>query len=198
MKKIILTESQLKTLLDEQTKSIDEIVIGGEIEAFHGSETKIENFTDEFVGSEEATDQEGPGIYFTTSHDDARTYGKYVYSVILKPRKLVDETSSENIDPEELMGIITTLPEWEMNAQNWDEDPETGLFLAVNDFIKYNETEKDVYQQVWYDFFRYHPIEFVREMTKLGYDGQIINRETVQHIIVYNPAIIDVINIETF
>jgi len=198
MKKIILTETQLKRLIDEQIKDIDEVVVGGEITAYHGTEDKIESFTDEFVGTEEATDQEGPGIYFTTDRDDAQGYGKMLYTVILRPNKLIDETSSENINPEELGKIIKTLPEWEMQAQNWAEDPESGLHMAIDDFIRYNDTEKDVFQQVWIDFFRYNPILFVKGMVTLGYDGQIIEKENGRrHVIVYNPDIIEVTNIET-
>jgi len=198
MKKIILTESQLKTLIDEQIKEIGEIVVGGEYTAYHGTDVEVETFTDEFVGAEEATDQEGPGIYFTTDRDDAWGYGKILYTVILNPNKLVDESSSDNIDPEELGEIIKTLPEWEMQAQNWDEDPKIGLRMATADFIDYNETEKDVFQQVWIDFFRYNPLLFVRGMVRLGYDGQLIEKENGRrHIIVYNPDIIEVTNIES-
>lgn len=198
MKKIIITESQLKKLLNEQTKSVDEITAGGEYISYHGTNTKIDTFTDEFVGAEESTDQEGPGIYFTTDRDDASGYGNIIYIVILRPNKLVDESSSDNINPEDLIKMIKTLPEWELNTQNWDEDPETGLNMAIDDFFKYNDTEKDVFQQMWYDFFRYRPVEFVRGMVKLGYDGQIIEKENGRrHIIVYNPNIIEVINIET-
>ena len=65
------------------------------------------------------------------------------------------------------------------------------------DFIDYNETEKDVFQQVWIDFFRYNPLLFVRGMVTLGYDGQLIEKENGRkHIIVYNPNIIEVTNIE--
>jgi len=197
MRKIILTESQLKTLLDEQIKEIGEVVNGGEFIAYHGSNDTIETFTNEFVGAEEATDQEGPGIYFTTDRDDALGYGKILYSVILRPDKLVDETSSDNIKPGELKRLIKTLPEWKMQAQNWDENPERGLHMAIADFIDYNDTEKDVFQQVWIDFFRYHPLLFVQGMVKLGYDGQLIVKENGrQHVIVYNPAIIEVTNVE--
>lgn len=204
MKKIILTESQLKRLLDEQistiTKDIEEVVVvdGEEILGYHGTNNHIENFTDEFVGAEEATDQEGPGIYFTSDRDDASGYGKFLYSVILRPNKLVNEISSDNVNPEELGELIKTLPEWEMQAQNWDENPESGLLMAIDDFIEYNETEKDVFQQVWIDFFRYNPALFVKGMVKLGYDGQIIEKENGRrHVIVYNPDIIEITNIET-
>jgi len=176
---------------------LTEVVKGGEYQAYHGSKTKIDKFSDEFVGAEEATDQEGPGIYFSTNIEDARAYGKYIHSVILRPRKFVDESSHKNVNRNEIIAFIKTAPDWEDTAQNWAENPKTGLYTAVNSFMEYAENEKDLYQQVWYDFFRYHPLEYVRGMVKLGYDGQIINKaEGNKHFIVYNPDIIEVTGVE--
>jgi hypothetical protein len=68
-----------KILREEVSKSRNSIL------AFHGSKNKIEKFTDEFVGRREATDQEGPGIYFTTSREDAMAYGNYLYKPTENP-----------------------------------------------------------------------------------------------------------------
>ena len=38
---------------------------------YHGTNSDIQKFSDEFVGKEEATDQEGPGIYFTTLKEES-------------------------------------------------------------------------------------------------------------------------------
>lgn len=180
-----------------QGQNLNEVTQGGGYLAYHGSDHKIDKFSDEFVGTEEATDQEGPGIYFTTSYSDAEMYGKYLYKVKLNPRKLVDETSHDDISDEELESLIRMSPDWEMTAQNWDENPEIGLQMAIEDFREYNDSEKELFQQVWYDFFRHNPIEFVRGMVKLGYDGQIIKKEgNLSHIIVYNPNIIEIEDVE--
>lgn len=180
-----------------QRQNLNEVTQGGEYSAYHGSDHKIDKFSDEFVGAEEATDQEGPGIYFTTSYDDAQGYGTYLYSVRLSPQKLVDESSHEDISNEELENLIKMSPDWEMTAQNWDEDAETGLQMAIEDFKEYNESEKELFQQIWIDFFRYNPIEFVRGMVNLAYDGQIIQKEDDRkHVIVYNPNIIEIEKVE--
>jgi len=181
----------------EDEYMLTEVTVGGEYRAYHGSETKIDKFVDDFVGKEEATDQEGPGIYFSTNIEDARAYGKYVHSVILRPRKFVDESSHKNVSRNEITAFIKTAPDWEDTAQNWAENPQNGLRVAVNSFMEYAKNEKDLYQQVWYDFFRYHSLEYVRGMVKLGYDGQIINKaEGNKHFIVYNPDIIEVTGVE--
>ncbi|MFA5366435.1 MAG: GNAT family N-acetyltransferase [Dehalococcoidia bacterium] len=172
----------------------------GGILAFHGSPNKIDSFTDEFVGAEKATDQEGPGIYFTNDYDDAWMYGGhggYMHTVRLSPRKLLDESSHRKVSPKELVNLIKMSPTWEDSATNWSENPEKGLYAAIDSFFKYSKNEKDLFQQVWYDFFRYYPKEFVRAMVGLGYDGQIIEKpNNRKHYIIYNPNIIEIIKAE--
>lgn len=183
--------------LNEIITLLNEVTEGSGYLAFHGSPNKIENFDDEHLGVEEATDQEGPGIYFTTSFDDALGYGSYIHTVRLSPRKLVDESSHEDISEQEIETLIRMSPHWEEDATNWAEDPETGLHTAINSIMDYAENEKDLFQQIWYDFFRHYPIEFVRGIVKLGYDGQLIKKSNnISHIIVYNPNIIQIQNIE--
>ena len=58
MKKILITENQFNSLIDEAT--IKPII------AYHGTNNKIDKFVTDFVGGQNAMDQEGPGIYFTT------------------------------------------------------------------------------------------------------------------------------------
>ena len=137
-------------------ENINEVTEGGEYIAYHGSPYKIKKFTDEFVGSEKATDQEGPGIYFTTSFDDAAGYGKYVYKVKLSPRKLLDLSEDKKIPKHILIKLIKMKSDWKMNAQDWAENPDIGAKKAVEDAYDYNDNEKDVFLQIWIDFYRYH------------------------------------------
>jgi len=159
--------------------------------AYHGSPTEFSNFSDEFVGTEEATDQEGPGVYFTTDYDDAAGYGGYLYTVKLRGRFLSDKASNEDVDRVDIEKMIRMGNEWEMNAQNWGEDYEAAIPNIIEDFIQYNTNQKDVFLQIWYDFYRYEPVLYVRNMVKLGYDGLVIDRTKEDgkmrtHIIIYN------------
>lgn len=164
---------------------------------FHGSDTKVDNFTNEFIGGSEATDQEGPGIYFTSNHDDALPYGNYIHTVRLSPRKLVDESSLEDVSEDEMYNLIKMSPDWETGASNWSEDPESGVYEAISSMKQYSDNEKDLFQQIWYDFFRYYAKEFAQGMVKLGYDGQIIDKpNNIKHFIIYNPDIIEIKDIE--
>ena len=53
--------------------------------------------------------------------------------------------------------------------------------------VAYNETPNDAFQGVCADFYRYNPVEFVKTMTALGYDGVQIERcDGVIHYVAYN------------
>lgn len=167
------------------------------ITVYHGSNTKITNFVTDFVGGNNATDQEGPGIYFTTSLDNANRYGEYVHKVILKPRKLLSEKPRGGTSAE-LLKLAKMAPDWEDTAMNWSENPQVGIVKAVNDAIQYNDNEKDRFLQIWIDFYRNHPVEYVKNCVKLGYDGIVVDRQSlfendpIKHYIIYNPSIIEI------
>lgn len=185
----------IKTLLRENL--LPESIDGGEYYVFHGSPTKITKFMDDFVGGKEANDLEGPGIYFTTSKEEAGRYGENIYSVKLTPRVLFDQVP---INKNKLRPYIKKLAmmaeDWEGSAQNWDENPIRGMQEFVEGCMNFNDNEKDCILQVWIDFYRYNPVEFVRNCVSLGIDGIIVNKdyENIKHIIVYNPSIIHLIN----
>ena len=87
--------------------------------------------------------------------------------------------------------------DWEMNAQDYSEDPESGAYEAAYMAIQYNGDEAEAFQQIEADFYRYDSVEYVRNMTKLGYDGIIVDAPSDvpgdKHIIVFNPAAITLI-----
>lgn len=172
---------------------LPEAKAGKTITAYHGSPKRILKFVDEFVGGEQAADQEGPGIYFTSSFDNARMYGEYVHKVTLTPRKLLTVTPSSNKMAGLIEKMVMMASDWEMHAQDYDENPRIGLRNFVKSTIDYNDTEKDIAQQIWIDFYRYEPVDFVRNMVKMGIDGLMIPKDNgVVHYIIYNPAIINI------
>lgn len=182
----------IKKLLKESL--IPESTKGGSYQAFHGSPTKITQFIDDFVGSNEASDQEGPGIYFTTSEKEANHYGENVYNVTLTPRLLFDQIPPNNMKLTPILSkLVRMAKDWKMSAQDYHENPTIGLNEFIKATLNYNDNEKDCILQVWIDFYRYNPVAFVRNCVSLGIDGIIVNKEDgVKHIIVYNPSIIKV------
>ena len=182
---------KIKNILREAL--IPEITQGKSFVVYHGSPNKILKFVDEFVGGEKANDQEGPGIYFTSSFDNAGHYGEYVHKAILSPRKLLTTKPSSNKIAGLIEKMVLMASDWEMHAQDYDENPKIGLRKFIESTIQYNDTEKDVVQQIWYDFYRYEPVNFVRNMVKIGIDGIMVPKENgVVHYIIYNPAIIKI------
>ena len=189
----------MKNFIKERLKAslLKESIKGGYYTVFHGSKHKITNFTDDFVGGENATDQEGPGIYFTTSREEANAYGEFIYTVTLTPKLLLDTTPTNSSKLRPLLTKMAKMAkDWQDKAQNFDENPLKGISVFVESALDYNDTEKDVVQQVWIDFYKYEPTDYVRNMTKLGIDGLIVPRYSKDgnHIIVYNPSIIKLQN----
>jgi hypothetical protein len=192
----------IKKILRESL--LNEESAGTTYTAYHGSETKINKFLDDFVGGKEAKDQNGPGIYFTSSWNNARSYGGYVYTVKLSPKKILSNKQGQNAPIKEIEWLIKKAPNWQETAQNWDENPMRGLKIILNDFIKYNDNPNDQFQQVWIDFYRDNPVDYVRNMVQLGYDALIISdmnsiisqEENITHTIVFNPSIIQMVKME--
>lgn len=176
-------------------QKLNEALKGGSYTLYHGSPKQINNFSDDFVGGKEANDLEGPGIYFTSSFEDAQMYGEFIHKVIFTPRLLWDQTPT---NPKKLRALVTKMtlaaPDWEMHAQNFDENARRGVMQFVESALDYNDTEKDVAQQVWYDFYKNNPVDFVRNMVKMGVDGLMVKKEHgVTHFIIYNPSALKVV-----
>ncbi len=193
MKKLI--QSLLRKTLAETI--VKEIISGGEYIVYHGTDSDIQKFSDEFVGGKDAVDQEGPGIYFTTNKEETSFYGKNVYTVNLTPKKLMDTTPiNKNKWRMFTTKMLGSAPNWKNTAQNFHENPEKGFKIAVESMMDYNDTEKDLAQQIWFDFYRHEPVSFLRNMVEMGIDGIIVPRGEDNHIIVYNPNIIHVLDLE--
>lgn len=168
-----------------------------DIEAFHGAPKPIEKFSDEFVGN--GVDQEGPGIYFTTNEEDAAGYARKssgdgrLYKVIIHLKKPIPPKGK--VKESEIDQLLEWAPDVESKLMDWgSEDLETNKRLFKQS-LKHEKTPKDVFQSVWYNFYRYAPQEYVRNMVILGYDGFIVQKEfmNTKHIVVYNPKSIEVI-----
>jgi len=161
---------------------------------YHGTNHEISRFVDDFVGGKEAHDQNGPGIYFTSSKANAMTYGQHLYTVELDLKKTVSTQEGKNISYKEAEFLIKKASDWKGTAQNWHENAIIGAKLAIKDFIEYNDSPFEQFLQIWIDFYRDNSVDFVRNMVRLGYDGVIIpglnsmitNESDITHVVVYN------------
>jgi hypothetical protein len=170
--------------------------------AFHGSLTDFKNFSDEFVGGKDATDQNGPGIYFTSSENEAYSYagekGK-LYKVELNPRIIYDDKPNKfTITPAIVKKLVLMADEWEDNAANYDYPASKGLNSFITSTFNYNDNDKDVLLQVWINFYRYEGVKFVRNCVALGIDGIMVTDEIrgTTHYIIYNPNIVKLLEVK--
>lgn len=185
MRKIYITETQLKNLMTEMAKP-------NSIVAYHGSNSEINSFVTDFVGGSEAIDHEGPGIYFTTDKEDAGSYGQYIYQVTLTPRKLLSDQNRKGITVNDAIKLIKMAQGWEDDAMNWDENPSKGLKISLQSIFD-EDNAKDIITQIYVEYYRSNPKEFVNNAAKLGFDGIIVTKDwDASHIIVYNPSIIHI------
>lgn len=169
-----------------------------ELILYHGSSVLFDKFIIDNVGKEEANDADGSGIYFTNVKNDASLYGRYIYTVKLKPRKLISDKTRKGITRTFLSKLIKMRDDWELNAQDWDENENIGLNLFLNNVFD-EDNAKEMLLSIWHDFYRYSPIEYCQNVTKLGVDGLISSlqwKDGVEHYIIYNPDIIEIIEIE--
>lgn len=187
----------IKQMLRESLMG-EEQIKGLEIEAYHGSPKEFQSFNDEFVGGENATDQEGPGIYFTTNYEEALMYanGGYVYKVLLKPSLMFGQDEGKRTIKASLLSkLVRMANDWKSNAQNFDYNPSVGLRIFVEGAFEYNDSDKDTLLQVWIEFYKYDSVNYVRNCVKAGVDGIMVNRYNKEgnHVIIYNPSVINLI-----
>ncbi len=166
-------------------------------DAYHGTDHEITEFSDSFLAGEKVTQHHGAGIYFTTNFDNARMFGENVYKVHIKGKFIDTDTPADSVDINEVIALMKMSDEeWEMEAYNYNEDPERGVQIAAEKAIEYGDNEVDVFLRVQSSWYQYDPLGYVRSMTRLGYDGMVVDAPSdwvgEKHIIVFNPKAITI------
>jgi len=159
---------------------------------YHGRTVTDETFDLNHTGK--GNDQSGPGFYFTSDVNDARGYAfpkGIVLEVKLTPRKLVTGKPKRS----EIEKLIKMAPNYKDTLTNFAENPPIALRQAIDGTIKYNPLAVDAFQQMWIDFYRHEPKQYLEGMIKLGYDGHEVktNVPEIRHMVIYNPAAIKII-----
>lgn len=189
--KIIITETQFnKLILSESTPN--------ELIVYHGTNHKITKFTDEFVGGEKAIDANGPGIYFSDNEFDSEHFGNIMYKVILHSNNFITDKNKKGLSRSKIVKLIKMVKDWEMYASDWDENPNIGLNIWINETISNNTNSKDILMDIWWDYYKNSSIQFIRNCVKIGIDGINVTNHwggggSSEHYIVYNPNIIEII-----
>jgi hypothetical protein len=190
--KLIITENQFNKLISINENKFNDLIL------YHGSNHEISKFSDDFISGEKAVDANGPGIYFSDNKEDSEHYGNILYTVRLKQCNIITDKSKKELTPAKLVQLIKLNPDWQMYAQDWDENPNKGLSIFINDTFRDENNSKDMLLNVWYIFYRYQSVTFVRNCTKLGIDGINVTNNwggggSSEHYVIYNPNIIELI-----
>lgn len=170
---------------------------------YHGRTVDSESFSYDYVGGENAYDQEGPGFYFTSNLNDARAYAQpngIILKCYIDYKKLIikSDTSSTKTNKKVLVDLINNSPNKEYTLSNFDENPRIAMINAVNAYLRY-EDAFDSYQILARDFYRYEAKEYLETLSKY-YDAQLTTKEgsmdghRLYHLIVYKPSIIKVLD----
>lgn len=168
---------------------------------FHGRTVDNDSFSYDYVGGENAFDQEGPGFYFTNDFNNAKRYAENK-GVILKCKinykKLIikSPTSNTKTNKKIVIDLILNSPRKDDILTNFDEDPKKALIQAVNTY-SYYEYAYDAYQTIANDFYKHSSKQYLLIISKY-YDAQLTKLDgtsygDIYHLIVYKPDIIQVI-----
>lgn len=158
---------------------------------YHGTRARFTRFDPRYAAVGNA--QEGPGFYFTKNINEAKGYGNRVLKCELD---LTGEMHVNGpINRREIEYMIERAPDLEMDLTNWDEYPEVAFNKAVESMITYADGPKDAFESVWADFYRDEAAEWIRNVVRLGYTHTRPTRTDNQHIIMFDPNGIELVEI---
>lgn len=177
---------------------------------YHGRTVDSPIFSLDYVGREEAYDQEGPGFYFTDDLENAKRYAEYKGIVLVCKMNYTKPLLTDRSKPNKkvVIDLIKNSPQFNEQDEegnpigpltDFDENPIQAFNKAVVGHMGYPQA-KDAYQVLANTFYKNNPKEYLINLSKY-YDGHIALRQPgwihdnlITHLIVYNPNIIQVIN----
>lgn len=158
---------------------------------YHGSPKRFQVFSYDFIGSGRGHDQEGPGFYFTSEESDARNYGEHILRVHLTLNRLV-RLKGKILDSQ-IRKMLDGAPNLADTLTNWDENPRIAYRNAM-EAIKRYDSPHQAFQTIWYDFYRGHEVQYLKNMVNLlGFDGVVIPGGKIEHAVVFDPSKIHIL-----
>lgn len=162
---------------------------------YHGTPRELREFTLEDIGH--SNEDQGPGVYFSSNFTDARGYAfnhrgdvstqsGYVYEFTFPAhRNFVSMTG--RIPITQLEQLLRMAPDYRDKLLDWDERVPAAI-ARVKACLRRQENPFQAFLQIWYNFYRYCPEDYVANMVTLGYDGVLIQKDfmNIKHFIAYN------------
>ena len=157
---------------------------------YTGRNIELREFTLDHLAREN-NDEHGPGIYLTNMQDDAKKYGKFIHVVKLEPTGEIIKRGDKMLQSDKAKAIKIIkgyASDWEMEAQNYNENPSRGLVDFTNTTSAIDRI--DFYEYVWSGFFLSEPKAFAEGMAANGIDGIIVpgyaGTDGMAHLVAYN------------
>jgi hypothetical protein len=131
--------------------------------------------------------ENGPGLYFTSSEEQAASYGPYLYLGELQANfKLLKASKPTLAKLRQMYGLASEYDQ-ETFLSNWALEPGQSPDSALRRYT-HRQTMFDALVGLYGDLIR-DPGEWVEAMRSLGYDGTIVPRSYgVKHLVVWNPS----------
>lgn len=156
---------------------------------YHGRKVHATEFNLDKTGN--GNDESGPGFYFSSDLKDAASYA-YPNGIVIKAELNLRKLTPEKPNKLDIHTLIRAAPNLADTLTNWDENPNKAFKQAFDVIMKVD----DPYQQVWIDFYKHYPAEYLKNMMQLGYDGHESKMpKSVRHMVVYNPKAIKMLEV---
>jgi hypothetical protein len=135
-----------------------------------------------------------PGLYFTNSKDNALSYGTYLTSVkIRQEANILDIT--EPLPKPIIAKIVKSNPNINDVALDWNENSQIGIQIIINSIMKEDDPMERL-KAIWAEAFPNDNQGFVNAMTQAGFDGIKVPKMGVDHYVIYNTDILDLVQQE--
>lgn len=167
---------------------------------YHGSNTKIDKFSLDFITGGKSNLDYGPGLYFTDDINDAKSYGKFIHSVNISYRKAKVLPSNKYVSAYEIVNkwVVNKQSNFETNWDDWGETKRDAIENIMKSFVSFGKTDfRYVLNLVWNDFYSGKEKEFC-EVVLEPYDCKLEEKSNgITHCIVYKPELIKIIDVTT-
>lgn len=158
---------------------------------YHGDTSARATFLDQRWDRDRSVasaNENGPGLYFTSSLEQAASYGSYVYMTTLPASFQLVPKRKPTLTALECLASLASPEDQEIFVSNWGfERPTKSAMRAGLSHYANQVTLFDALVSLYGDLIR-DPEEWVQAMRLCGYDGVIVDRAyDIQHLIVYTP-----------
>ena len=173
---------------------------------WHGDTHRRLTFEDQRFQNRDNPNAVGPGIYFTASREQGRSYARprgWLYAARARPGSRC-VTDRQRMTPRELRRFLSFLDEEGRGYlfSNWDEDPARAFRKIEHAYTTAGDlgtslvsSAADLGRQGGLDF-EHDGREWARAMVRLGYAALLHRLPAVDHLVVWDPAALEIISEE--